>query len=158
MTSPFPDAHGMSSFEPTFYEQDWGRAVPTHQGCGFSPQWGTYKIINECINKWNNKLMFLSHSLSISVSFNLPIFKINQFNGLIKTLNIKKNKTKGKETFKTAEELDLFSAKSGSGMSCRDIYCSCLDKWEAEKGGKNETPGKILLHLFIHYLIIHSFI
>ena len=34
-----------------------------HQGCGFHPLSGSERIqelANECINKWNNKLMFLS--------------------------------------------------------------------------------------------------
>ena len=34
--------------------------VPTLQGCGFDPQSGHMQAsTNECINKWNNKSMFL---------------------------------------------------------------------------------------------------
>ena len=33
--------------------------VPIHQGCGFNPGQGMQESTNECMNGWNNELMFL---------------------------------------------------------------------------------------------------
>ena len=39
---------------------------PIHQGCAFEPQSGhTQEAANECMKEWNNKVMFLSLSLSL---------------------------------------------------------------------------------------------
>lgn len=52
------------------------------------------------------------------------------------------NKTGGKGTFKRAEQSELFSAMSDSGMSCR-IYTIYAWQSERKKRGRKDTAGKM---------------
>ena len=55
--------------------------VPLPQGLGFDPHSGhTRESTNECINKWNNKSMFLSLSLPPFLSLSLKSIKTNKNN------------------------------------------------------------------------------
>ena len=61
--------------------------IPIHQGCEFIPRSGhIQESTNECINKWNNKSMFLSFSLKLKTCLKINILQKNMISKHIKML------------------------------------------------------------------------